>query len=342
MSTISFCTECSVIERHDAIEYERRGSHPPDEGEPCIYCDGTVRILDEEIAAQILRLSLDYRATLVAISKVISPSQVDDNETFEHLPERVEALRDDVDRRDRVIMNQPGLLALIEASERPVTGPLHVARDELAELRAKASRCDRYESAPGLMTYDQVEANAPDSWDCEGPSQVELVSFVAREQHARSVAEGILIGWEQLEAELAAKPGLMGDSDLAVLFTDRAGTSFRNHRVLFHMAAREQHARDMVECERRVAAAIAAERKRAEEASEAMGAECDRQRAMEFAGLRSDRETLRAVAHALGICHEADGHACQPGPVDALLARVKELQHKADEYDAMCLGEKKC
>lgn len=41
--------------------------------------------------------------------------------------------------------------------------------------------------------------------------------------------------------------------------------------------------------------------------------------------LNQDFEDLREIAHALGICYEADGHGCHPGPLNDLLKRVKEL-----------------
>ncbi len=74
---------------------------------------------------------------------------------------------------------------------------------ELAELRAKADRCDRYEAAPGMLTIDTI-------LETVGPYNrfVSILSdwslSLCREQHARSVAEGIRIGREQIEAEMLA------------------------------------------------------------------------------------------------------------------------------------------
>lgn len=41
--------------------------------------------------------------------------------------------------------------------------------------------------------------------------------------------------------------------------------------------------------------------------------------------LREAYEDFREVAHALGICFEADGIPCTPGPLSDLLVRIKEL-----------------
>lgn len=43
--------------------------------------------------------------------------------------------------------------------------------------------------------------------------------------------------------------------------------------------------------------------------------------------LREAYEDLREVAHALGICFEAEGFPCTPGSLPDLLARIKDLTY---------------
>lgn len=53
---------------------------------------------------------------------------------------------------------------------------------------------------------------------------------------------------------------------------------------------------------------------------------------------RDEHATLRRVAHALGVCYCWD-YGCEPGPSDALLARVEELTSREDEridYETVC------
>ena len=66
------------------------------------------------------------------------------------------------------------------------------------------------------------------------------------------------------------------------------------------------------------------------ESNRALRAENDRLRTESIA-LRAD---MLAVAHATGIVYEADGHASQPGPTDAIVASIRETVIEARELRA--------
>lgn len=66
--------------------------------------------------------------------------------------------------------------------------------------------------------------------------------------------------------------------------------------------------------------------------------------------MRAERDRLRTelgrIAHAAGVCHEADGHACEPGPVEAIVRAIKEGASARTELErwktAFRTREEKC